>query len=113
MTLNDLSRPVKIHICKDRTLSYRRVGEPIFNGVALPVFSVETEEEANDLFLLIGTRQYGDHPAPAFKHNETTGWMKLFNDTAGNRQHLNLDDLDEITAYIQTRYPLVQSKQAA
>ena len=104
---NDLARPVKIHICKDRTLSYRRLGEPIFNDVALPVFSVESEQEADDLFLLVGTRQYELHPNPRFKHNETTGWMKLFNRTACDRQYLELDDLDEIADYLRGVYPRI------
>lgn len=33
------SRPVMLHVCKDGTVSYRMPGEPVFNGVALPVFS--------------------------------------------------------------------------
>lgn len=57
-----LSRPVLIHICKDGTISYRRHGEPVLNGVAIPVFSVNTVEEAKEIQVRFGRRQYTPHP---------------------------------------------------
>lgn len=60
----DFRRPVMIHICKeDGTISYRRKGKPVFNGVALPVFSVDTEEQAEAIQIRFGRLQYVEHPA--------------------------------------------------
>lgn len=53
-----LNRQVLIHCCKDKTLSYRTRDEPIFNGVAIPVFSVDSKAEADSLLLLVGRLQY-------------------------------------------------------
>jgi hypothetical protein len=51
-----------VDICKDGTISYRRLGEPSFNGVALPVFSVNHEDQARQLQLRFGRLQYEEHP---------------------------------------------------
>lgn len=56
------NRPVLLHLCKDGTISYRTRGEPVFNGVALPVFSVDTPEQAQDFQVRFGRRQYTEHP---------------------------------------------------
>lgn len=59
-----LGLPVLIHICKDGTISYRRRrGEPVFNGRALPVFSVADEEDARMLQVRFGSLQYRPHPS--------------------------------------------------
>lgn len=58
----DFSRPVMIHVCKDGTISYRTKAEPVFNGVAMPVFSVDTIEQALDAQVMFGRKQYVDHP---------------------------------------------------
>src|SRR5258706_5281352 len=58
----ELDRPVLIHVCKDGTISYRTRAEPVFNGRALPVFSVDTEEQARAVQVRFGRRQYGEHP---------------------------------------------------
>ena len=55
-------RPVIIHCCKDGTITYRRVGQPTFNGAALPVYSVKTEEEAKALQIILCRFQYQEHP---------------------------------------------------
>lgn len=96
-------RPVTIHLCKDRTLSYRWRGsnEPVFNGVAVPVLSVRSEEEAEQLLLLVGTRQYEPHPHPKFKHPY---WMKLFNGVAGWKRHLDPEDVPEAETYLWNAY---------
>ena len=61
-TQEDLARPVKLHVCKDGTITYRRPPQPVFNGVALAFFSVETEEEAKALQVLMCAAQYCEHP---------------------------------------------------
>lgn len=58
----DFSRPITIHICKDGTISYRAKHEPIFNGVALPVFTVNTVQQAQDIQVMYGRKQWTDHP---------------------------------------------------
>lgn len=89
----NLSRDVIIHICKDGTISFRRKGEPIFNGRALPVFSVDTEEQAREIQILFGRNQYIQHP-------EIPGqaWFK-WTDFSGNA-----DDLDAVTEKIRRVY---------
>lgn len=57
-----LDRDVKIHICKDGTISYRNLNERVFNGIALPVFSVDTVQQAQDIQVRFGRRQYIKHP---------------------------------------------------
>jgi len=59
---SDYSRPIMIHVCKDGTVTYRRPGEAVFNGVALPVFSVNTPEQAEAIQVRFCRRQYGEHP---------------------------------------------------
>lgn len=61
-TSQDLERPVMLHVCKDGTITFRRHGQPVFNGMALPFFSVESEEEAQTLQVLMCSAQYGEHP---------------------------------------------------
>lgn len=62
--VEDMRRQYMIHICKDGTISYRNahLKEKVFNGVALPVFSVDTIEQAQAIQVLFGRKQYGPHP---------------------------------------------------
>lgn len=93
-----ISRPIKIHLCRDGTISYRRDREPILNGVALPVFSVDTEEQAKAIQVRFGRRQYTEHPDQPGR-----SWYKLFvledgTDPASRPDHcLIIDDLDGVT----------------
>lgn len=64
---SDYSRPIMIHVCKDGTVTYRRPGEAVFNGVALPVFSVNTPEQAEAIQVRFCRRQYAEHPQMAGK----------------------------------------------
>lgn len=59
---SDYIRPIMIHVCKDGTVTYRRPGEAVFNGVALAVFSVNTPEQAEAIQVRFCRRQYVDHP---------------------------------------------------
>lgn len=65
-------RAIVIHICKDGTISYRTREEPVFNGVALPVFTVDTVEQAEAIQVRFGRRQYTEHPQIPGK-----GWYKI------------------------------------
>lgn len=66
MAAADLSRRFLIDICKDGTISYRdtelRPRPPRLNNSALPVFSVNTLEQAETFQLTFGRRQYAEHP---------------------------------------------------
>jgi hypothetical protein len=55
----NLTKPVKIFICADGTITY---GDRPFNGAALPVHSVDTPETAHALQILLGKLQYREHP---------------------------------------------------
>lgn len=57
-----LSRPILLDLCKDGTVTYRSQGEPSFNGMALPVFSVDTAEQAEAIQVRFCRRQYASHP---------------------------------------------------
>lgn len=99
----DESHPINIHLCKDRTLSYRnRVErEPVFNGVAVPVLSVRTVEEAESLIFLVGKKQYENHPHPRWK---LPYWRKLFNGVAGHKAYLDPEDVPEAEEYLHRMY---------
>lgn len=101
------ARPIVIHICKDGTISYRdrTKNEPVFNGVALPVFSVDTVEQAKQLQIRFGRLQYINHPV-----NNMT-WYKLSvlpdgTDPVTSRKDglLKLEDLEGITTMFANWY---------
>lgn len=100
----DLSRPVMIHICKDGTISYRQMGERIFNGVALPVFSVDTVEEAHSLQVLCGAAQWEEHPKMPGKT-----WYRLSSPRFPHT--LELYHLPEIAVFFRERYKLIKNRQ--
>lgn len=103
----DLSRPVLIHVCQDRTISYRTKDEPVFNGVALPVYSVDTKEEAERLCFLSCTAQNRRHPHPAYPHDL---WWAIPN--IDGKQHLDLDDLDTVAHRLQERHAIMRASEA-
>jgi len=100
--LDDLSRAVMIHVCKDKTLTYRTRGQPSFNGLALPVFSVDTNEEAQALQLLCCARQYGLHP---LMPSET--WYRLSALEFGPL--LEIGDIDRVADLLRERYALIRA----
>jgi hypothetical protein len=91
MTLTDrLTRPILIHCCKDGTITYRTRREKIFNGVALPVFSVDTIEQAEALQVRFCRLQKVNHPLMPGK-----GWFTL------NHFKSSIEDLDRISEMFQ------------
>lgn len=102
MKHHSLSRPIKIHVCRDGTISYRTDGQPILNGRALPVFSVDTEEQAQALQVRFCRQQYESHP-----EQPDRPWYKLSvlrdgTDPVSRREPtLKLNDLDGITEMFQ------------
>ena len=62
LTKEDWLRPIVVHLCQDGTITYRTRSEPVFNGVALPVFTVNTEEQAKEIQARFCRRQYTEHP---------------------------------------------------
>lgn len=99
MSYFNFDRPIMIHICKDGTISYRdkRTKTKVFNGRALPVFSVDTVYDAKQLQVRFGRLQYGPHPE-AKAHTGTLNWYKL-NDFGGE-----LEDLDGVTEMFAAFY---------
>lgn len=77
-----LDRPILIHCCKDGTITYRTRKQKVFNGVALPVFSVDTVEQAKELQVRFCCLAYGEHPKMPGQ-----SWYKL-TDFAGTFQDL-------------------------
>lgn len=63
LTDTDLGRRWMLHVCKDGTVTYRdtSVGAPVFNGAALPVFSVDTAARAEALIVRFCRKQYNSH----------------------------------------------------
>lgn len=86
ITAERLSRPVVIHICKDGTITYRRRDQKVFNGVALPVFTVDTEEQARDIQIRFGRRQYDNHPLlpgqPWYRWTDFPGTLEALDDVS-------------------------------
>lgn len=108
----DLGRPVLLHICKDGTISYRRHHEKVFNGRALPVFSVNDEDMARSFQIRFGRLMPVEHPLLPGKP-----WYKLSSIDGedvqiGARQGtLELEDLDRVRDmfrqfYLQIGRPL-------
>ena len=103
---NYLSRRVVIHCCKDKTITWRTRDQPIFNGVALPVYSVWTEEEAEALAILCCRKMYKEHPLLPGKP-----WMKVTLDGELDfKQHLDYEDLEAVTDKLQARHRLMRPK---
>lgn len=86
------ARPIMIHVCKDGTVSWRdkRTKQKVFNGVALPAFSVNTIEEARELQIRFCRRQYSSHPL-AKPNTGTDAWYVLTNWNG------TLEDLDRVS----------------
>lgn len=82
-----------IHICQDGTLTYRTREEPVFNGVAIPVFSTESIAQAKMLITLLGARQYEEHPKLPGQP-----WYRMAS-FAGT-----IEDLPRVTKLLQTCY---------
>lgn len=87
-------RPIMLHVCKDGTLTYRdkTKGEKVFNGVALPVFSVDTVDDAKRIQTRFCRLQYGKHPHPKGPEQ----WYTLTQFSG------EIDDLDRVTADFAT-----------
>ena len=106
MSKGFMSRAVYIHCCKDRTLTYRTKGQPVFNGVALPVFSVDTEEEAKDLITLVSRAQYEEHP-------QLPGqvWYKITLSGDLDFKHaLEIEDLRAVTDKLESAYQHIKER---
>ena len=101
--MDEFSRPVVIHCCKDRTLTYRTKEQPVFNDVALPVFTVATEAEAEALITLVGIVQYEEHPLLPGKP-----WRKIDIDF---KRWLELDDLPLVTDKLTRVYGLIDKEK--
>lgn len=105
LTCGDLSRPIVVHVCKDGTISYRRAGEPVFNGRALPVFSVNTEDEAMGIQVRFGRLQRVDHPLMPGKPWYVLSRLADGTDPAFRGDGtLELSDLDGITAMFRKHW---------
>ena len=93
MRKDDMSRPVYLHVCKDGTVTYRRKGQKVFNGRALPVFTVDNEEQALDIQVRFCRAQWVEHPQLP---GQT--WYKL-NEFSGD-----LRDLDRVADMFRDHY---------
>lgn len=102
MQREDFARPIMLHCCKDGTITYRQKHEKVFNGVALPVFSVNTVEEAIMLQVRHCRRQYGPHPQMPGKV-----WY-VFTDFGGE-----LEDLEKVSNAFRETYELMTRQKAA
>lgn len=93
MTGRALDGRFLIDCCRDGTLTYRPRRSPPFNGAALPVFSVDTPEEAYDLIVLVGKLQYDEHPDLPGRPWYRLTWFSG-----------NVDDLPNVTSYLAARF---------
>lgn len=90
----DYDRPVLLHVCKDGTITFRRAGQPVFNGVALPFFSVNSEDEARDMQVMMCALQHGPHPDLP----EGEPWYRRWQFSG------ELDDIDALSDDFRTAY---------
>lgn len=100
------SRPIMIHICRDGTISYRDASknEPIFNGVALPVFSVNTVEEAQTIQVVYGRRQYVQHPDNGMDWYKISKLEDGSDPASRSKPLLEYEDLDGISRMFEKFY---------
>lgn len=89
-----------IHVCRDGTITYRdaKARQKVFNGVALPVASCDSEAEAQALIVRFGRRQYVEHPKLPGQP-----WYKLGSlpDRTPLLRLLEVDELDGIGEMFQ------------
>ncbi len=96
----NLDRKILIHCCKDRTLTYRTKEQEIFNGVALPVYSVDTIEEAQALIVITCRAQYERHPLLPGQP-----WYKITLDGPLDlKTELDVEDLLAVVDKLETRH---------
>jgi hypothetical protein len=96
-------RRYMIHVCKDGTVTYRDTvaKEKVFNGRALPVFSVDTIEDAKSIQVRFCRLQYVNHPLMPGKP-----WYKL-NEFSGK-----LEDLDRVRNMFAEFYKAMKERDA-
>ncbi len=105
LTTRDLSRPIMFHVCRDRTLTYRQLGEPVFNDVALPVFSVDTIEEAEELQVMVcECVRDAYHPSMPNKP-----WYKIYMGTY--LVDLEVEDLERVTDKLKGAYKMIKENK--
>lgn len=96
-------RRYMIHVCKDGTVTYRDTvtKEKVFNGRALPVFSVDTVEEAKRIQVRFCKLQYGNHPLMPGR-----SWYKVFPFSG------ELEDLDRVRNMFAEFYKGMKERDA-
>ena len=97
----NLNRTILIHVCMDRTLTYRNRRQPIFNERALPVFSVNNVVEARSLIILVSKAQYEEHPLIP---GDT--WYKI-DMGLGTAPLLKHSDLPKVTKKLEEAYEIL------
>ncbi len=105
---SDLARPIMFHCCRDRTLTYRQPGDPVFNDVVLPVFSVDTIEEAEELQILVCECVPDEHPSMPNKP-----WYKIYMGLGvfGYPDDLDLDHLEQVTEDLRKAYKMIKKNK--
>jgi len=102
----NLSKAWIIRCCRDRTLTITKRGEPAFNGVALPIYSVDTEQEARDLVVCTCRVQYQEHP-----DLPDQPWRKITLDGQLDfKPYLDPEDLDAVHAKLDRVFKLLQRR---
>lgn len=66
-------RAFRLDVCRDGTLTIRKHGQKAFNDRALPVYSVDTKQEALDLQVLLCFTVHNQHP----DMRKGATWMKI------------------------------------
>lgn len=99
-----LKYPWVLCCCRDRTITVREWGKMSFNNVAIPVYSVPTFEEAQDLQILCC--ELVPHQHPRMKPGQP--WYKL---TAMNirekfnfKLYLDPEDIKDVSDFLHRRY---------
>lgn len=95
---------VYIHVCKDKTLSFRFKGDKSPIQSALPVFTVNTTTEAEELLQLVGRKQYNEHP-----NLPGRPWFKITLDGELDfKPFLDLEDLDAVSTKLENTYKVMK-----
>ncbi len=94
-------RPIMMDISKDGTITYRPRAATVF-GNAIPIFSVDTEEEARRMLTYLCTEQTREHPMlPGMR------WYR-FDEFTGNPA-----DIADVVEQFASAYHRLKQKSAA
>lgn len=98
-----------LHLCKDGTVSIRKHGEQVFNGIALPVLECASLEEARSVQVATCKLQRTAHP----DMKEGDPWYKLASGPFPFGFSGEYEDIETVERYLEWVLASVRLRAAA